>query len=238
MDSMSETVMTSAAAAKTCEKDGSENENENNNNYNSKKSIHETNMTNIRSMALPWGIMVIASIIAASVVISYQDNQDQQQDDIYSNYYSSSSSSQSSSSHLDERFLNTDTEHEHVHVHKPVYEENHTSLFPLSTSDRIGFSFAICGLMLAAGGGIGGGGILVPIYILVMGFSPKHGEYCNSITIYFIRVLLVCNRKIFCSILLIVWNESFFVGNKSYSFRSLFNYIIYCPCMQVFLYRM
>lgn len=176
--------MTSAAAAKTCEKDGSENENENNNNYNSKKSIHETNMTNIRSMALPWGIMVIASIIAASVVISYQDNQDQQQDDIYSNYYSSSSSSQSSSSHLDERFLNTDTEHEHVHVHKPVYEENHTSLFPLSTSDRIGFSFAICGLMLAAGGGIGGGGILVPIYILVMGFSPKHGIPLSNVTVF------------------------------------------------------
>ena len=176
MDSMSDTVMTSAAAV-TCEKDGSVNRNNNNNNNNSKKKIHDetTNMTNIRSMALPWGIMVIASIIAAGVVILYQD---QQQDNDYSDYISlsSSSSSQSLSSHL-ERFLNTEHDHDHVHVHKPVYEENHTSLFPLSTNDRIGFSLAICGLMLAAGGGIGGGGILVPIYILVMGFSPKHGEY-------------------------------------------------------------
>ena len=68
----------------------------------------------------------------------------------------------------------------HHHVHKPVYEENHASLFPLSTSDRLGFFLAILGLMVAAGGGIGGGGILVPIYILVMGFSPKHGTYSEE----------------------------------------------------------
>jgi len=177
---MNDTVMTSTAAV-TCEKDGSENNNDISNN--GKKKIHSettANMTNIRSMALPWGIMVIASIIAAGVVILYQD---EQQDDYNSDYSSPSSSSQSLSSHL-ERFLNTEHDHDHVHVHKPVYEENHTSLFPLSTSDRIGFSLAICGLMLAAGGGIGGGGILVPIYILVMGFSPKHGEYSISIVQY------------------------------------------------------
>ena len=189
MDSISDTVMTSAAAV-TCEKDISENKNNNNNN--SKKKIHDetTNMTNIRSMALPWGIMVIASIIAAGVVILYQD---QQQDNDYSDYSSpsSSSSSQSLSSHL-ERFLNTEHDHDHVHVHKPVYEENHTSLFPLSTNDRIGFSLAICGLMLAAGGGIGGGGILVPIYILVMGFSPKHGEYSIISIVQYIFKEFVC----------------------------------------------
>ena len=180
--------MTSAAAV-TCEKDRCENKDYNNNN--SKKKIHDetTNMTNIRSMALPWVIMVIVSIIAAGVVILYQD---QQQDD-YSDYLSlaSSSSSQSLSSHL-ERFLNTEHDHDHVHVHKPVYEENHTSLFPLSTNDRIGFSLAICGLMLAAGGGIGGGGILVPIYILVMGFSPKHGEYSIISIVQYIFKEFVC----------------------------------------------
>ena len=37
----------------------------------------------------------------------------------------------------------------------------------------VGLVFACLGLLLAAGGGIGGGGILVPIYIIVMGFSPK-----------------------------------------------------------------
>ena len=55
-----------------------------------------------------------------------------------------------------------------------VFDEEHEPLFPLTTSDYLGFSLATVGLMIAAGGGIGGGGILVPIYILVFGFSPKH----------------------------------------------------------------
>ena len=112
-------------------------------------------MRNLRAIALPWVAMVIASVVAAAVV-SYQN-----QNDLYTDDF--------------DRFLETNSI-EHHSVHKPVYEENHPSLFPLSTSDKIGFSLAICGLMIAAGGGIGGGGILVPIYILVMGFSPKHGE--------------------------------------------------------------
>ena len=105
----------------------------------------------VRAVALPWVAMVIASIVAAAYV-TYQSNQE---DDL-----------------MLDRLLQSQQR-----VHKPVFEENHKSLFPLSTNDKIGFSFAICGLMIAAGGGIGGGGILVPIYILVMGFSPKHGEY-------------------------------------------------------------
>merc|ERR1711957_226062 len=42
----------------------------------------------------------------------------------------------------------------------------------------------IIGLMIAAGGGIGGGGILVPIYILVMRFSPKHAIPLSNITVF------------------------------------------------------
>jgi len=47
----------------------------------------------------------------------------------------------------------------------------------------IGVCLACIGLMLAAGGGIGGGGILVPVYILVMQLSPKHGIPLSNITI-------------------------------------------------------
>jgi len=46
-----------------------------------------------------------------------------------------------------------------------------------------GVILACIGLMLAAGGGIGGGGILVPIYIIVMGFSPKYAVPLSNITI-------------------------------------------------------
>jgi uncharacterized membrane protein YfcA len=57
------------------------------------------------------------------------------------------------------------------------------SLFPLELSDYFGFLLCLLGLMLAAGGGIGGGGILIPIYILVMGFSPKHAIPLSSVTV-------------------------------------------------------
>jgi uncharacterized membrane protein YfcA len=53
----------------------------------------------------------------------------------------------------------------------------------LSRSDQIGFFLATLGLMVAAGGGIGGGGILVPVYILVMGFTPKHAIPLSNVTV-------------------------------------------------------
>mmetsp|Transcript_12447 Transcript_12447/g.29175 ORF Transcript_12447/g.29175 Transcript_12447/m.29175 type:complete len:540 (+) Transcript_12447:77-1696(+) len=124
-------------------------------------------MTNVRSLALPWLAMVIASVFAAAFV-SYRSQID----------------SETYSDEIEQyRFL-SDESTEHHQVHKPVFDENHQPLFPLSTSDRVGFSLAVCGLMLAAGGGIGGGGILVPIYILVMGFSPKHGIPLSNVTVF------------------------------------------------------
>jgi uncharacterized membrane protein YfcA len=50
----------------------------------------------------------------------------------------------------------------------------HKDLFPLDTSDYWGTFLVVIGLLIAASGGIGGGGILVPLLILVYGFSPKH----------------------------------------------------------------
>ena len=38
--------------------------------------------------------------------------------------------------------------------------------------------------MLAAGGGIGGGGMLVPLYVLIMGFSPKYAIPLSNITVF------------------------------------------------------
>merc|ERR1719343_171221 len=113
--------------------------------------------------------MVIVSVVAA-VVVSGQKQNDLSF--IESHYVAD----------LRRHLTNYTTER--LYVHNPIYEGSHTSLFPLSTSDRIGFSLAICGLMIAAGGGIGGGGILVPIYILVMGFDPKHGIPLSNVTVF------------------------------------------------------
>ena len=51
--------------------------------------------------------------------------------------------------------------------------DHYSILDKVTWRDFVGFGCAAVGLMVAAGGGIGGGGILVPIYILVMDFSPK-----------------------------------------------------------------
>jgi len=73
------------------------------------------------------------------------------------------------------RLLGDDHQYQHHH--------HHASLFPLTTSDYVGFICATLGLMVAAGGGIGGGGILVPIYSLIFGFSAKHAIPLSNVTV-------------------------------------------------------
>lgn len=62
--------------------------------------------------------------------------------------------------------------------------DDHAPLFPLTKSDIIGGTCIILGLMVAAGGGIGGGGVLLPILTLIMGFSPKHAIPLSNITVF------------------------------------------------------
>lgn len=66
----------------------------------------------------------------------------------------------------------------------PSISSSHKSLYPLSNTDIIGFACATVGLIIAGGGGIGGGGILVPIYILILGFSPKHAIPLANVTVF------------------------------------------------------
>eukprot|EP00523_Entomoneis_sp_CCMP467_P018377 CAMPEP_0168814932 /NCGR_PEP_ID=MMETSP0726-20121227/5937_1 /TAXON_ID=265536 /ORGANISM="Amphiprora sp., Strain CCMP467" /LENGTH=472 /DNA_ID=CAMNT_0008867125 /DNA_START=118 /DNA_END=1533 /DNA_ORIENTATION=+ len=56
-------------------------------------------------------------------------------------------------------------------------------LFPFDWTDYLGFGVAVAGLVLAAGGGIGGGGILVPCYILLLEFPVKHAIPLASATV-------------------------------------------------------
>jgi uncharacterized membrane protein YfcA len=56
-------------------------------------------------------------------------------------------------------------------------------LFPLRAQAYIGFVCAVVGLIIAAGGGIGGGGILVPVYVLVMGMPVKLAIPLTSVTV-------------------------------------------------------
>lgn len=57
-------------------------------------------------------------------------------------------------------------------------------LFPFRWQDYLGYGVAILGLMLAAGGGVGGGGILVPTYILLLEYPVKHAISLASVTVF------------------------------------------------------
>ena len=57
-------------------------------------------------------------------------------------------------------------------------------LIPLEPRHIFGFLLASMGVTLAAGGGIGGGGLVVPIYILVMGLSPSYAIPISSVTVF------------------------------------------------------
>lgn len=59
----------------------------------------------------------------------------------------------------------------------------HKALSPLDSYDQIGFLLIFLMGAIAAGGGIGGGGIFVPILILVMGFAIKGAIPLSSICI-------------------------------------------------------
>jgi len=52
-----------------------------------------------------------------------------------------------------------------------------------TTRDIAGFIFASLMIAIAAGGGIGGGGVLVPTYIFILGFEPKYAIPLSNCTI-------------------------------------------------------
>ena len=59
----------------------------------------------------------------------------------------------------------------------------HKRLLPLGQSDMYGFSLISLSSALAAGAGIGGGGMLVPILILIVGFEPHDATPLSNVAI-------------------------------------------------------
>jgi hypothetical protein len=72
---------------------------------------------------------------------------------------------------------------QHRHKHPTIEIPKHKDLHPMDWSDWVGTLLVGIGLMIAASGGVGGGGIIVPLLILVYGFHPKFAIPLSNFTI-------------------------------------------------------
>lgn len=61
---------------------------------------------------------------------------------------------------------------------------SHKDLFPLDSNDCIGSVIIFLGLVIATSGGIGGGGIIVPVLLLFFNFDSRHAIPLSNITIF------------------------------------------------------
>ncbi len=130
----------------------------------------------LKSIVIPWTIIATIAVVASIFLITSSDDSQQLQQmdhdyDTMSTYGSI------------KRFIR-EVQEQNGYKQEHYAYEHHKSLMPLDARDYRGFFFAVIGLMIAAGGGIGGGGILVPIYILVMGFTPKHAIPLSNVTVF------------------------------------------------------
>jgi len=62
-------------------------------------------------------------------------------------------------------------------------DTGHKNLFPLNGTDYLATCLVVVGLMIAASGGIGGGGLLVPIFIIIWEFKPIYAIALSNFTI-------------------------------------------------------
>lgn len=69
-------------------------------------------------------------------------------------------------------------------INEPNHHYRHKPLFPMDTSDMVALSLTAVVAFVAAGAGIGGGGILLPIFVLICKFKVHQAvalsEWCSA----------------------------------------------------------
>ena len=114
------------------------------------------------------------------------DNNDED-DDLKKHRDLSSSSDSDSRDNADDYWRNPDYWDDYVgdddDFYRYVGDAIPPSLLPLTRRDVIGFMLASLGATLGSLGGIGGGGLVVPIYIIATGLTPKQAIPLGSVTV-------------------------------------------------------
>jgi hypothetical protein len=116
------------------------------------------------------------------------NNNDEDEDDDSKKHRDLSSSSDSDSrDNADDYWRNPDYWDDYVgdddDFYRYVGDAIPPSLLPLTRRDVIGFMLASLGATLGSLGGIGGGGLVVPIYIIATGLTPKQAIPLGSVTV-------------------------------------------------------
>ena len=73
---------------------------------------------------------------------------------------------------------------------------HHKDLFPLNGYDYLGIVVLFTGSALASGGGVGGGGLFIPLLILINGFEP-HTAMPISVLMVFMVGMVTCMLNFF-----------------------------------------
>jgi hypothetical protein len=68
--------------------------------------------------------------------------------------------------------------------YKYLGDPSDPELLPMTRRDVIGFMLASIGVLLGSSGGIGGGGLVIPIFIIVNGLSPRYAIPLGSVTVF------------------------------------------------------
>jgi Sulfite exporter TauE/SafE len=134
-----------------------------------------------------YGLLLVAAVVIAAFAFFQNSKNDQVADSLASRQLATATAVPQQ-----QLFFTDDDEDGYIRPVQPPavvpgskkHHEKHKDLFPLSKWDWAGICAAAIGLMIAAGGGVGGGGILVPVYVLLLRFHPKLAIPLSNITIF------------------------------------------------------
>lgn len=125
-----------------------------NDNVNSNDNDDAAN-SSLRSLVLPW-VLVAGVAVVAAVYMQYTVDDNDSLEPL--SLLNRSVRALKSWTDTDQQQQQKYARQQQQHAHHEILSEDHDPLFPLTRNDFVGFSLAVLGLMVAAGGGIGGGG--------------------------------------------------------------------------------
>ena len=104
------------------------------------------------SLVLPWAAIVGVAVVAGGIALAYPScEQQDDENDVFAarQLYEDDGYVPPTDDYPKSQSYSSSSTMEEEHHHKPVYNEEHPPLFPLTGRDYAGFILAVLGLMVA-----------------------------------------------------------------------------------------